>query len=151
MDNNDRLCRLQTSILDFNMTPKTLIIVTTVLMVLHGVGLFFGAEDAAKMGLPNLGADELNMGKGAYEIGAFFNLFLAAVLVPAIKLDAATQRALSRGIAVGYVILLAGIVYHIFTLIPGQAPPAPAGGVFGLIAAWALYVAFGTKDAVANS
>jgi len=127
-------------------TPKTLIIVTTVIMSLHGLGLFFGAEDAAKMGLPDIGLDELNMGKGAYEISAFFNVFLAAVLVQAVKLDTAAQRVLSKGIAIGYVILLAGVVYHIFTLIPGQAPPAPAGGVFGVIAAWALYVAFGTKD-----
>jgi len=133
------------------MTPKTLLTVTTVLMIAHGLGLMVGAEDAAKMGIENISADALNMGKGAYEISAFFNLFLAAVLVSARKLDAVALRALSKGIAVGYVVLLAGIVYHIFTLIPGQAPPAAAGGIFGVIAAWALYVAFGTKDEVAQS
>ena len=62
------------------MKPKTLIMVTLLLMALHGLGLFLGAEDAAKMGLPDIGADELNMGKGAYEIGAMFNFFLVAVL-----------------------------------------------------------------------
>ena len=128
------------------MKPKTLIMVTLLLMALHGLGLFLGAEDAAKMGLPDIGADELNMGKGAYEIGAMFNFFLVAVLFPALRLDTAAQRALSRGIAAGYVVLTVGVVYHIFTLIPGQAPPAAAGGIFGLITAWALYVAFGTKD-----
>ncbi len=133
------------------MKPKTLIIVTTALMTLHGVGLFFGAEDAAKMGLPDIGADELNMGQGAYEISSFFNLFLAAVLVQALRLDAAGQRIISKGIAVGYIILLAGIVYHIFTLIPGQAPPAAAGGIFGALTAWSLYVAFGTKDSAFQS
>ena len=128
------------------MKPKTLIMVTTLLMTLHGLGLFLGAEEAAKMGLPDIGADELNMGKGAYEIGAMFNFFLVAVLVQALRLDTAAQRALSKGIAAGYVVLSAGVVYHIFTLIPGQAPPPAAGGIFGLITAWALYVAFGTKD-----
>ena len=128
------------------MKPKVLLIVTTVLMVLHGLGLMLGAEEAASMGLPDLSADALNMGAGAYEIAAFFNFFLAAVLIAARNLDAIALRALSKGIAVGYVILTAGIIYHMQTLIPGQAPPAAAAGVFGAVTAWALYVAFGTKD-----
>ena len=128
------------------MKPKTLLTATTVLMVLHGLGLMFGAEDAAKMGIDNISADALNMGKGAYEIAAFFNFFLAAVLVAARNLETAALRAISKGIAVGYVMLFAGVIYHMFTLIPGQAPPAAAGGIVGAIALWALYVAFGTKD-----
>jgi len=128
------------------MKPKTLLMVTIGLMVLHGLGLLLGAEEAAKMGLTDLSADVLNMGKGAFEISAFFNLFLAAVLISARNLNAAALRALSKGIAVGYVLLLGGIIYHTFTLIPGQAPPPAAGAVFGAIAAWACYVAFVTKD-----
>ena len=133
------------------MKPSTLLRVTTVLMIVHGLGLLFGAEDAAKMGIENISSDALNMGKGAYEISAFFNFFLAAVLVSARKLDAVALRAISKGIAVGYMLFFAGIVYHIFTLIPGQAPPAVMGGVFGAIALWALYVAFGTKDEAAQA
>ena len=128
------------------MKPKILLTVTTILMVLHGLGLMVGAGEAAKMGIENISADALNMGTGAYEIAAFFNFFLAAVLIAARNVDTAALRAISKGIAVGYVILFAGIIYHIFTLIPGQAPPAAAGGIFGAIALWALYVAFGTKD-----
>ena len=128
------------------MKPSTLLRVTTVLMIVHGLGLLFGAEGAAKMGIENISSDALNMGKGAYEISAFFNFFLAAVLVSAWKLDAVALRAISKGIAVGYMMLFAGIVYHIFTLIPGQAPPPFAGGIFGAIALWAAYVAFGTTD-----
>ena len=128
------------------MKPKTLLLVTIGLMALHGLGLLLGAEDAAKMGLPDITPDALNMGKGAYEIAAFFNLFLAAVLFQARKLDAAAIRTLSKGIAIGYVILCAGVIYHTFTLIPGQAPPVAAGGIFGAIALWSLYVAFGTTD-----
>ena len=67
------------------------------------------------------------MGKGAYEIGAMFNFFLVAILVQALRLDTAAQRALSKGIAAGYVVLSAGVIYHIFTLIPGQAPPCRGG------------------------
>ena len=133
------------------MTPKTLLIVTTVLMVLHGVGLMFGGEEAAKMGVTDLSADALNMGKGAYEIAAFFNFFLAAVLVSARNLGTVALRSISKGIAIGYVFLLAGIVYHMFSLIPGQAPPAAAGGVFGALTLWALFVAFGTKDEIAKA
>ena len=133
------------------MKPKTLSTVTIVLMVLHGAGLMFGAEEAAKMGIEKISDDALNMGKGAYEIAAFFNFFLASVLIAARNVDAAAMRAISKGIAVGYVLLLAGIVYHIQSLIPGQAPPAAAAGIFGVVAAWALYVAFGTKDASAEA
>lgn len=128
------------------MSPKTLLNVTIGLMLLHGLGLIFGASDAAKMGIENISADALNMGKGAYEIAAFFNLFLVAVLVSARKLEATALRSLSKGIAIGYVVLTAGVIYHIFTLIPGQAPPAAAGGIFGAIAAWAVVVAFVAKD-----
>ena len=129
------------------MKPKALLNATLALMVLHGLGLLFGAGEAAKMGLPDITPDALNMGKGAYEIAAFFNLFLAAVLFQARKLDTAALRTLSKGVAIGYVMLFAGVIYHIFTLIPGQAPPGVMGGVFGAITLWALYVAFGTKDA----
>ena len=59
------------------MKPKVLLIVTTILMLLHGLGLMVGAEEAAKMGVENISADALNMGAGAYEIAAFFNFFLA--------------------------------------------------------------------------
>jgi len=131
---------------DDRMKPKTLLTVTIVLMVLHGLGLMFGAEDAAKMGIEDISDDALNMGKGAYEIASFFNFFLAAVLISARNVGAEALRALSKGIAIGYVLLTAGVIYHIFTLIPGQAPPAVMGGVFGAITLWALYVAFGTKD-----
>ena len=45
--------------------------------------------------------------------------------------------------------MTAGVIYHIFSLIEGQAPPAPMAVIFGLIALWALYVAFGTTDEAA--
>ena len=91
------------------------------------------------------------MGQGAYELAAMFNFFLVAVLVPARGLDRISMRAISRGIAVGYVLLFLGVIYHIVTLIPGQAPPVAAAGIFGAIAAWALYVAFGTTDVAAGN
>ena len=128
------------------MSPKVLITVTIVINILHGVGLMLGAKEAAAMGVPDITPEALNMGAGAYEIAAFFNFFIAAILIPARKLDQAALRAISKGCAIGFVFLTAGIVYHMFTLIPGQAPPAPAAGIFGAVTAWALYVAFGTKD-----
>ena len=131
------------------MKPKTLLTFTTVIMILHGIGILLGAESAAKMGIENIHPDALNMGQGAYEIAGFFNLFLAAVLVSARTLDTAALRSLSKGIAVGWVFMTAGVVYHIFSLIEGQAPPAPMAVIFGLIALWALYVAFGTQDEAA--
>lgn len=131
------------------MKPKVLLMVTTVLMILHGVGIFFGASEAAKMGLPDLSADELNMAVGAFEIAAMFNIFLASVLISVRNTGTAALRAISKGIAIGYVFLFAGIVYHIQSLIPAQQPPVPMAGIFGALTLWALYVAFGTKDAEA--
>ena len=128
------------------MKPKVLLIVTTVLMLLHGLGMFLGASDAAQMGLPDLSADELNMATGAFEIAGMFNIFLASVLISIRNSGAAALRSASKGIAVGYVLLSAGVVYHMLTLIPAQQPPLPVAIVFGLIALWALYVAFGTTD-----
>lgn len=129
------------------MSPKVLITVTIALNILHGIGIMFGAKEAAAMGVPNITPEALNMGAGAYEIAAFFNFFIAATLIPARSLGAVALRALSKGVAVGYVCLTGGIIYHMFSLIPGQAPPAPAGVIFGAITAWALYIAFATKDA----
>ena len=128
------------------MKPKVLLWVALVLNALHGVGLILGAKEAASAGLPNLTPEALNMGAGAYEIAAFFNFFLASILFAARGLDAPALRAISKGIAVGFVFLTAGIVYHSFSLIPGQAPPIFMGIIFGVITLWALYVAFGTKD-----
>ena len=128
------------------MSPKVLITATIVINILHGVGIMFGAKEAAAIGVPNISPEALNMGAGAYEIAAFFNFFIAATLFPARGLDARALRALSKGVAVGYVCLTAGIIYHMFTLIPGQAPPVAAAIVFGAITCWALYVAFVTRD-----
>ena len=83
------------------------------------------------------------MGAGAYEIAAFFNFFLT-VLIAARNFDAAL-RTLSKGIAVGFVFLFAGVIYHVHPD-PWTGSPMPAGIIFGAITAWALYVAFGTKD-----
>ena len=93
--------------------------VTLLLMALHGLDSSWVRKTPRRWG-PRHGADELNMGKGAYEIGAMFNFFLVAVLFPALRLDTAAQRALSR--ASPLAVLTVGVVYHIFTLIPGQAP-----------------------------
>lgn len=128
------------------MSPKALLTVTIVLNILHGVGIMFGAKEAAAIGVPNITPEALNMGAGAYEIAAFFNFFIAATLIPARGLNAIALRALSKGVATGYVCLTAGIIYHMFSLIPGQAPPPPAAAIFGAITAWALYVAFATQD-----
>lgn len=134
------------------MKPKILLTVTTVIMTLHALGLFFGASGAAQMGFGEtnpLSPDALNMGQGAYELAGVVNLFLAVVLISARKFEGEALRSIAKGIAVGWVLMTATVVYHVNSLIEGQAPPTPAIGIFGVITAWALYVAFGTKDEVA--
>ena len=54
-------------------------------------------------------------------------------------LDVPAARAVTKGAAY-YLVLFAGIIYHMQTLVPLQQPPLPAAVVFALIALWATYV-----------
>ena len=75
-----------------------------------------------------------------------FNLFGAFLMFAARGLDVPAARTVTKGAAVGYLVLLVGLIYHMQTLVPLQKPPLVAAIIFGLITAWTGYVAWGIKD-----
>ena len=131
------------------MTPKILFTATGILFLLHGIGFFLGASDIAAMGVPELSPEALNMAVGAHEIVAMFNIFLAFVLLAARNLEPDAAKKIAQGTALGYIVLFAGVLYHMGSLIPEQAPPPMAGVIFGALTLWACYIAFGKKEASA--
>ena len=131
------------------MTPK--IVQTTIgtLILIHGILFMIGAGDLAKTGVPNISEAAFAMGKGAHEIVAMFNVFLALVLFSARNLvgEAATQ--VLKGTTFGLAALTAGVIYHSQSLPTEMAPPVPAIAIFVLLTSWSGYVAWRKKaDAV---
>ena len=128
------------------MTPKVVITVAAVFNAIHGIAFVLTAGEMAKMGVPNISEDAFINGKGALEIAAMFNLFLASVLFFARSIDASSARKVAQGTGVGFILLFIGVVYHMMTLLPEQAPTMGAAVAFGLVTLWANYVAFIKKD-----
>ena len=127
-------------------SPETIFTVTGVLMLLHGAMFFFGAEDLAATGVPNIIDEALSMGKGFAEIVTFFNIFIAAVLLFCRDIDLESAKKVLTGVGVGCVSMVVGIVYHMQSLPPENGPPLPVLIIFLLLSAWAFYIAILKKD-----
>ena len=117
------------------MSPKTVFTVAGVLMLLHGTMFFFGAEDLAATGIPNISDEALSMGKGFAEVVAFFNIFIAAVLLFCRDIDLESAKKVLTGVGVGCVSMVVGIVYHMQSLPPESGPPLPVLIIFLLLSA----------------
>ena len=128
------------------MTPKIVLTTSAVIFLLHGIGFFLGAEEIAKLGAGEISELALKVGKGNNEIVAMFNLFGAFLMFAARGLDIPAARTVTKGAAVGYMVLFVGLIYHMQTLVPVQKPPLVAAIIFALITGWASYVAWGVKD-----
>ena len=63
------------------MTPKIVLTTTGIIMLLHGLLFFFGAEDMARIGMPDISEKALRMGIGLAEIVAIASVFLGIVLI----------------------------------------------------------------------
>ena len=128
------------------MSPKTIFTVVGILILGHGAMFFFGARDMATTGVPNISDKALNVGKGAHEIVAFFNIFLAAVLLFSRNIDLESGKKVLTGVGIGCVVMVVGIAYHMQSMIPEHAPPLPVLIVFLLLSIWSFYVALLKKD-----
>ena len=117
------------------MSPKTVFTETGVLMLLHGAMFFFGAEDLAATGVPNISDEALSMGKGFAEIVTFFNIFIAAVLLFCRDIDLESAKKVLTGVGVGCGSMVVGIVYHMQSLPPESGPPLPVLIIFLLLSA----------------
>ena len=112
------------------MSPKTIFTVVGILILVHGAMFFFGAGHMATTGVPNISDEALNVGKGAHEIVAFFNIFLAAVLLFSRNIDLESAKKVLTGVGIGCVVMVVGIAYHMQSMIIEHAPPLPVLIVF---------------------
>ena len=131
------------------MTPKIVLTVIGILMLVHGIAFFFGASSLAKMGVPEISEQALQVSVGAHEIVAIFSVFLGIVLIFSRDIDTRSAKKVLTGTGIGLLILTAGIIYHMITLkeIPEQAPPAPMPIIAALLTVWTFYVALVKKEA----
>ena len=58
------------------MTPKIVLTTTGIIMLLHGIIIFFGADDMARSGVPDISEKDLRVVIGLAEIGAIISVFL---------------------------------------------------------------------------
>ena len=130
------------------MTPKIVLTTTGIIMLLHGLLFFFGAEDMARTGVPDISEKALRVGIGLAEIVAIVSVFLGIVLIFSRDIDTHSAKKVLTGTGIGLLVLTAGIIYHMITLkeIPEQAPPTPMPIIAALLTVWAFYVALVKKE-----
>ena len=130
------------------MTPKIVLTTTGIIMLLHGLFFFFGAEDMARMGVHDISEKALRMGIGLAEIVAFASVFLGIVLIFSRDIEISSAKKVLTGTGIGYLFLIAGVVKHMidFQDIPENAPPIPMLVFIVLLAVWPFYVALVKKD-----
>ena len=98
------------------MTPKIVLTTTGIIMLLHGLLFFFGAEDMARTGVPDISEKALRMGIGLSEIVAIVSVFLGIVLIFSRDIDTHSAKKVLTGTGIGLLVLTAGIIYHMITL-----------------------------------
>ena len=130
------------------MTPKIVLTVINILMLIHGIAFFFGASSLAKMGVPEIIEHALKVNVGAHKIVAMRSVFLGIFLIFSRDIDTRSAKKVLTGTGIRLLILTAGIIYHMITLkeIPEQAPPAPMPIIAASLTAWAFYVALAKKE-----
>ena len=130
------------------MTPKIVLTTTGIMMLLHGLLFFFGAEDMARTGVPDISEKALRVGIGLAEIVAIVSVFLGIVLIFSRDIEISSAKKVLTGTGIGYLFLIAGVVKHMidFQDIPENAPSIPVLVFTVLLAVWSFYVALVKKD-----
>ena len=130
------------------MTPKIVLTTTGIIMLLHGLLFFFGAEDMARTGVPDISEKALRVGIGLAEIVAIVSVFLGIVLIFSRDIEISSAKIVLTGTGIGYLFLIAGVVKHMidFQDIPENAPPIPMLVFTVLLAVWSFYVALVKKN-----
>ena len=130
------------------MTQKIVLTTTGIIMLLHGLLFFFGAEDMARIGVPDISEKALRMGIGLAEIVAIASVFLGIVLIFSRDIEISSAKKVLTGTGIGFLVLIAGVIKHMidFQDFPEQAPPIPLLIIVVLLAVWSLYFALVKKD-----
>ncbi len=132
------------------MTPKIVLTTTGIIMILHGLLFFFGADEMARSGVPDISEKALRVGIGLAEIVAFASVFLGIVLIFSRDIEISSAKKVLTGTGVGYLFLIAGVIKHVidFQDIPEQAPPIPMLVIIVLLAVWSFYVSLIKKHSI---
>ena len=117
------------------MTPKIVLTTTGIMMLLHGLLFFFGAEDMARTGVPDISEKALRVDIGLAEIVAIVSVFLGIVLIFSRDIEISSAKKVLTGTGVGYLFLIVGVVKHMidFQDIPENAPPIPSVSFYFVI------------------
>ena len=132
------------------MTSKIVLTTTGIIMLLHGLLFFFGAEDMARTGVPDISEKALRVGIGLAEIVAIVSVFLGIVLIFSRDIEISSAKKVLIGTGIGYLFLIAGVIKHVidFQDIPEQAPPIPMLVIIVLLAVWSFYVSLIKKHSI---
>ena len=124
------------------MTPRIVLTVVGLFVLLHGALIYLMAADFAILGLPEMKGNNLLATIAMHEAVGFFSFFLGAVLLAARNLEISAAKSVLKGASIGLCILCAGATSHVFSLqdIPEQQPPLPIVVIFALLAVWSSYV-----------
>ena len=88
------------------MTPKIVLTTTVIIMLLHGLIFFFGAEDMARTGVPDISEKALRVGIGLAEIVAIVSVFLGIVLIFSRDIEISSAKKTLIGTGTGYHFLI---------------------------------------------
>ena len=132
------------------MTPKIVLTTTGIIMIIHGLLFFFGADDMARSGVPDISEKALRVGIGLAEIVAITSVFLGIVLIFSKNIEMSSAKKVLTGTGIGYLFIIAGVIKHVidFQDIPEQAPPIPMLVIIVLLAVWSFYVSLIKKHSI---
>ena len=132
------------------MTPKIVLTTTGIIMLLHGILFFFGADEMVRSGVPDISEKALRVGIGLAEIVAITSFFLGIVLIFSRDIKISSAKKVLTGTGIGYLFLIAGVIKHVidFQDIPEQAPPIPMLVIIVLLAVWSFYVSLIKKHSI---
>ena len=82
-------------------------------MLLHGILFFFGVDEMARSGVPDIGEKVLRVGIGLAEILAFTFFFLGIVLIFSRDIEISSAKKVLTGTGIGYLFLIAGVIKHV--------------------------------------
>ena len=88
------------------MTPKIVLTTTGIIMLLHGLLFFFGAEEMAGTGVPDISEKDLRVGIGLAEIVAIVSVFLGIVLIFSRDIEITSAKKVLIGTGIGYLFLI---------------------------------------------
>ena len=130
------------------LTPKIVLTTTGILMLLHVLLFFFGADDVAISGVTEKSKKALRVWIGLAEIVARVSLFLGIVLIFGQDIEITLAKIVLSGTGMGYLFLIAGFVKYMinFKYIPEVVPPITSVIIVFLLAVWLFYVAIVKKN-----